>query len=883
MLNLPTRRIPSPRSAPSAPVSPLFSRLSGSRPAALLTVPLALAAAVLLAAAPATGAEADPALWPEGQRAFLQDGPGFLLSEVDRARLLALPDAAARTGFISDFLADPDPATSLNELAEGIERRRALAAAEYLSPRDVRARSLFLNGAPAERLIVECGVTFKPIEIWTYPGRPGDPAATAQQLVFYRPVAGAAWRLWYPLDSKRSLYTSEMEFVLQQAVGLRLRGPSYDRITCDESKKVDDATGIDGLRDFRDGRPLQSEIERYLEAPPDLAAWAHAAAATELPEPAARLGFDEVAFAFPERRNQRLVARAYLSLPAGAGLELDDEVGDPEVRLTVDVAIEQDGRIFEQFRTRFRHRLADASTPLVLAVDRALRPGRTYVARFRLTDEVGEGERRISVGFTVPDEPTPVEERELAVEVVEGLSVDLAHRAIAGADTLLLAPPPNAVLAGLWRAEALVTGERIEKVTFLVDGTPQATRSRPFSVEVRLAEVPRQQVVRAEGYDAAGELVAADEVVVNQPRGAFAVRIVEPARGFAGHGPVEVRAELVVPEGRRVEEVEVRLDDRPVKTLDRPPWTAVVDVPEPVGAEDEVTYISVVAKLDDGLTTEAVRFVNAPEYLQELDVRLVELYAAVVDGSGRPVTGLAADDFEVFEDGRRQEISKFELVEDLPLSIGVAIDVSGSMVKTLGRAQQAGRGFLAAVMRPGDRCFVLGFADQPELTMPPTDDAEACQRGLSDLRPYGATALHDAVATALYYFRGVSGQRALVLLSDGDDTASSISYPAVAEYARRNGVAIYAIGLEVSAIGLQIRSKLRQLAEETGGRVFFVGQAEELDSVYEEIEDELRNRYLIAYASDRTESGEGGDEFREVELKVKRRGLETRTIRGYYP
>jgi VWFA-related protein len=469
----------------------------------------------------------------------------------------------------------------------------------------------------------------------------------------------------------------------------------------------------------------------------------------------------------------------------------------------------------------------------------------------------------------------------------------LPRRAIAGADSLLLVPPAGEVILGLWRAEALVTGERIARVSFLVDGEPQLTVGRrPFSVEVRLAEVPKEQVVRAEGYDAAGELVAADEVVINQPRGAFAVSIVEPARGFTGSGPVTVRAEVVVPEDRRVAQVEFRLDDRPVAVLERAPWAATIEVPPPVA--DAVTYVTAVARLDDGRTVETVRFLNAPALLEQVDVNLVELYTTVVDRSGRPVGGLAVDDFEVYEDGRRQEIVRFEpfegrdvaggagLEQDLarmPLTVGVAIDTSGSMVETLGEAQLAGKAFIDRILRPGDRCFVLGFADRPKLLMPPTDDAAACTAGLEDLVPWGFTTLHDAIVTSLYAFRGFRGQRALVVLSDGDDTASSVTYPAAIEFAHRSGVAIYAVGIGVGGPLSGVRGKLKELAEDTGGRVFFIRRAEELESVYDEIERELRSRYLIAYYSDRPE-GEG--EFREIEVKVKPRGLEARTIRGYY-
>jgi VWFA-related protein len=174
----------------------------------------------------------------------------------------------------------------------------------------------------------------------------------------------------------------------------------------------------------------------------------------------------------------------------------------------------------------------------------------------------------------------------------------------------------------------------------------------------------------------------------------------------------------------------------------------------------------------------------------------------------------------------------------------------------------------------------VGFSSAPVLLIPPTDDVAAVSDALEELQSVGWTTLHDAVVMSLYYFRGVRGRRALIVLSDGDDTASQMAFRDALEYARRSGVVIYTVGLNVSAMKGGIRKKLSSLAEETGGRAFFIAAASDLEDVYEEIESELRSQYLVAYASDR-EAVEG--EFREVEVKVRNGKLTARTIRGYYP
>jgi VWFA-related protein len=150
---------------------------------------------------------------------------------------------------------------------------------------------------------------------------------------------------------------------------------------------------------------------------------------------------------------------------------------------------------------------------------------------------------------------------------------------------------------------------------------------------------------------------------------------------------------------------------------------------------------------------------------------------------------------------------------------------------------------------------------------------------LEGLRANGATSLHDAVVTSLYYYRGIRGRRAMVLLSDGEDTSSTIGFREALEYAKRSGVAVYTIGLRIGATDTGVRRKLAALATQTGGRTFYIKDANELDSIYVEIERELRSQYLLAYNSDN--QGEP-DVYHEVEVKVKKGKLEARTIRGYY-
>jgi Ca-activated chloride channel family protein len=321
-----------------------------------------------------------------------------------------------------------------------------------------------------------------------------------------------------------------------------------------------------------------------------------------------------------------------------------------------------------------------------------------------------------------------------------------------------------------------------------------------------------------------------------------------------------------------VERVEVYLNETRVATLYQPPFTQAVILPK----DQSLAYVRAVAYLSDGNTTEDLVFVNAPDYLEELDVDFVELYTAVTDRQGRPVEGLTAKDFKVEEDGVPQTIARFERVTDLPIHAAVALDVSASMEDSLDQARAAALQFLETSVRPKDRAALITFNDRPYLAVKFTKDVNALASGLAGVKAERGTALYDTIVFTLFYFNGVKGQRAILLLSDGKDEGSRFSWEEALDYARRAGVAIYPIGL-----GPQVeKPKLKKLAEETGGRAFFLDDASGLAPVYAAIEEELRSKYLIAYQS--TNTG-GGDTFRTVELKVAKPGVEVKTMRGYYP
>jgi Ca-activated chloride channel family protein len=233
----------------------------------------------------------------------------------------------------------------------------------------------------------------------------------------------------------------------------------------------------------------------------------------------------------------------------------------------------------------------------------------------------------------------------------------------------------------------------------------------------------------------------------------------------------------------------------------------------------------------------------------------------------------------VLDEGKPVSLAKFEYVRNLPLSIGLAIDTSGSMQPRMDEAQKAGAQFFEKVMKRGDRAFLVAFDTEPLLVQKWSTRVADLHAGLAKLRAEESTALYDAIVYALYNFQGVRGQKALVVISDGKDTASKFEFEQALEYARRAAVPIYAIGIGIRGTEVDVKFKLSKLASETGGSTYYIEQAHDLQRVYDEIQEELRSQYVLGFypAAD----VKTGGKWREVTVQVSEG--KAKTIKGYFP
>jgi Ca-activated chloride channel family protein len=241
-------------------------------------------------------------------------------------------------------------------------------------------------------------------------------------------------------------------------------------------------------------------------------------------------------------------------------------------------------------------------------------------------------------------------------------------------------------------------------------------------------------------------------------------------------------------------------------------------------------------------------------------IEVIRLNVSVLDGSARYVTGLTEADFTVFEDGQKQQVSFFAR-DPLPMSLSLLIDCSASMEEKLPTAQAAAVRFVQQLWER-DLGQVIQFNDRTSVLQDFTPDRAALERAIRSTRASGPTSLYTALYVALKSLAGQDGEagsprrQAIVLLSDGEDTASTVTEDQVVALAHESNTAIYAIGLQPDRPGDRQRMSvnrathfLTSIARETGGQMYEPRALAELDSVYGKIVEDLRMQYTLGYVS----------------------------------
>jgi len=275
------------------------------------------------------------------------------------------------------------------------------------------------------------------------------------------------------------------------------------------------------------------------------------------------------------------------------------------------------------------------------------------------------------------------------------------------------------------------------------------------------------------------------------------------------------------------------------------------------------------------------------DYKIQRDVNLVVLHATVLDERGRFVPDLKQENFRVLEDKAEQKLSVFKR-EDIPVTVGLVIDNSGSMRDKRDRVNIAALTFVKT-SNPGDEVFVVNFNDDYYLDLDKdfTSDVNELKEALERIDSRGSTALYDAVIGSLDHLKkGHRDKRILLVVTDGEDNASRKSLEYTVQEAQRSDAVIYAVGLlsqESKRAAKRARQALTMLSQATGGLAFFPEGAQDAESICTQIAHDIRNQYTLAYYPTNTRKD---GTFRSVQVEVippRGRGkLSVRTRTGYY-
>lgn len=460
-------------------------------------------------------------------------------------------------------------------------------------------------------------------------------------------------------------------------------------------------------------------------------------------------------------------------------------------------------------------------------------------------------------------------------------------------------PPDVQIVTGRRTVRTLVNSPAVARVVFTLDGREIASLARPpFSTQADFGRIPRAHLISVMAYDNEARVIGRDERRVNDGGEVFWVRMDEPVVD-SETALVPVSVSLREPAAHRVTALTVYWNDDKKMVLTNEPWITSVAI-----RPAEVGVVRVVAQLDDGRTAEDAAPINVGAFSARSEVQMVEIPVTISAG-GKPVATLRPADVIVKEGQTVRNVESIAGAPDVPVTIGILIDTSESMYKTLPDVQEAAIRFLDSTLQPGDRAFIVSFDSKAGLIQPPTTDREALRRAILSLRPHGMTALNDAMILGLLQFEGVKSRRALVVFTDGFDRTSRYRAEDLNQLSQRMNVPIYGIAppvkrsLPPARIAEPTRNdrwaaplydgtasrpdaamaSLDEIARSSGGHLQTLTSLQSIGGVYARIAEALRAQMLITI---RTDPATAENEWRPVTVSAASRGVDVRAPAGYY-
>jgi Ca-activated chloride channel homolog len=263
----------------------------------------------------------------------------------------------------------------------------------------------------------------------------------------------------------------------------------------------------------------------------------------------------------------------------------------------------------------------------------------------------------------------------------------------------------------------------------------------------------------------------------------------------------------------------------------------------------------------------------------KVNVKLVSVFATVTNAEGAPIVDLKKDDFTIAEDGLPQKIAVFDQQSDIPLSIVLAVDASGSVRQDIKLELESARKFIAATLHAKDTLSLYQFNETVQELVRFTSDMKRIQRGISNVHIGASTALYDAIYLGSNALANREGRKVMVLITDGGDTTSAVKYPEAVRAAQEADALVYSIIIVpiASNAGRNTGGEhaLIQLSHDTGGKHYFASSPRSIDEAFQQVSRDLRTQYLLGYYPSQRLTG---SDFRRITLSVK--GSPVRTADG---
>lgn len=434
--------------------------------------------------------------------------------------------------------------------------------------------------------------------------------------------------------------------------------------------------------------------------------------------------------------------------------------------------------------------------------------------------------------------------------------------------------PTGLALTGETRIRTITGRRSVDRVAFLLDGEVVAESHRsPFSTLIDLGPDVVPHRVSARAYSQTDQLLGEDSLDLNAALEPPRVTIAELDYDVA-EASLELLATASSPSGAPPERIELYLNDRQRAIMTTSPYRVRIEV----GRLEPTDVVRLLAHYPSGETAEAARLPAVTGPADELDVNLVELLAMVTPRDRRSQVELQRTDFIVRQRGRPLALSQFSRWQEMKLTLGLVLDTSDSMEASLADARQAGERFFAEALRSTeDEAFVVEFNNRPRLARRLTTDSDELLHSLTGLEARGMTALYDAIVYSLQQFKRSAGRRALVVVTDGEDSSSQYQPRECVRQARLLGVPVYLIVLGSPPDPSLHPELLRNLmvARRTGGEVYYLTDLDDLGRIYDQILSELQRQYFLAFDAGHTLSPE---ELEEIEIEMVPKGMSVRTL-----